>query len=205
MLRQLALLEAPDADEVKTAADGLQAAASALRDGRHRGGQGARDRGAVGGRAHVPRTSRRSGLSGVRRRSTQRRVARGDRGGDRPPSSAGGAGRPGPPVDGRVDEERLERICCRFPPLSSASEIGLEVEDLIGAWKTWSAGASIEESEALAQHLAASLPSVAEGVEKLKATASRELQRRKTSGVRSQPISRDGSTPRSEPGAGRMC
>jgi hypothetical protein len=89
--------------------------------------------------------------------------------------------------------------------LSSASGIGLEVEDVIGAWKAWSAGASIEEPEALAQHLQASLPPVAEGVERLKETASRSFSEGKTSGVRSQPISRAGSTPRSERAAGRTC
>src|SRR5215207_4851346 len=82
----------------------------------------------------------------------------------------------------RLMEESMKSARAYLLPvpavLSSASEIGLEVEDLIGAWKTWSAGASIEESEALAQHLAASIPAVADGVERLKATASRELQRR---------------------------
>src|SRR4029450_10284383 len=68
--------------------------------------QGARDSGAVGGRAYVPPPARRSGLPGVRTRSPRRRVAQGDGGGSRPPSSAGGAGGPGPPVDGGVGEER---------------------------------------------------------------------------------------------------
>src|SRR4029450_3548867 len=62
--------------------------------------------------------------------------------------------------------------------LSSAPEIGLEVEDVIGAWKAGSAGASIGGSEAPRRHRRASLRPVAEAVERLKATASRELQRR---------------------------
>jgi hypothetical protein len=82
----------------------------------------------------------------------------------------------------RLMEESMKSARAHLLPvpavLSSASEIGLEVEDVVGAWKAWSAGASIEESEALAQHLRASLPPVAEGVKRLKATASKELQRR---------------------------
>ncbi|MGH2379877.1 MAG: hypothetical protein ACRDG7_01500, partial [Candidatus Limnocylindria bacterium] len=46
------------------------------------------------------------------------------------------------------------------------------------AWKSWSQGAAIEEPEALAEHLRSVLPAVTEGVEKLKATATKELQRR---------------------------
>src|SRR4029450_5377468 len=78
----------------------------------------------------------------------------------------------------RLMEESMRSARAHLLPvpavLSSASGVGLEVEDVIGAWKAWSAGASIEEPEALAQHLQASLPPVGEGVEKLKGTALKE-------------------------------
>ena len=107
VLRQLAVLEAPDTDEVKTAADGLQAAASALREmGGTEAAKARQTAELLGAALEFHERHGDQGMPGVRRRSAQRRVAHGDRGGDRAPPSAGGAGRSGPSVDGRVDEER---------------------------------------------------------------------------------------------------
>lgn len=179
VLRQLAVLEAPDADEVKTAADGLQAAASALRE---MGGTEA-------AKARETAELLRAALEFHERHGDQDCPVCGEGALDAEWRTAteeeiGRFRQLAEQVDlaHRLMEESMKSARAHLLPvpavLSSASEIGLEVEDVIGAWKAWSAGASIDEPEALAQHLDASLPSVAEGVEKLKATASRELQRR---------------------------
>jgi len=179
VLRQLAVLEPPDADEVKTAADGLQAAASALRE---MGGTEA-------AKAHQTAELLQAALAYHETHGDQSCPVCGRGALDAEWHTAteeeiGRLRRLAEHADlvHRLMEESLKSARAHVLPvptvLSSASEIGLEVEDVIGAWKAWSAGASIEEPEALAQHLHASLPAVADGVERLKATASRELQRR---------------------------
>jgi DNA repair exonuclease SbcCD ATPase subunit len=179
VLRQLAVLEPPDADEVKTAADGLQAAASALREMGGTEAAKARQTAELLGAAltfHERHGDQDCPVCGEGALTAKWRTATEE--------EVGRLRQLAEQVDlaHRLMEESMKGARAHLLPvpavLSSASEIGLEVEDLIGAWKAWSAGASIEEPEALAQHLHASLPSVTEGVEKLKATASRELQRR---------------------------
>ena len=173
VLRQLAVLEAPDADEVKTAADGLQAAASALREMGGTEAAKALQTAELLGAAltfHERHGDQDCPVCGQGALNAEWRTATEE--------EIGRLRQLAEQVDlaHRLMEESMKSARAHLLPvpavLSSASEIGLEVEDVIGAWKTWSAGASIEESEALAQHLHASLPSVAEGVEKLKATAS---------------------------------
>ena len=173
VLRQLAVLEAPDADEVKTAADGLQAAASALREMGGTEAAKALQTAELLGAAltfHERHGDQDCPVCGQGALNAEWRTATEE--------EIGRLRQLAEQVDlaHRLMEESMKSARAHLLPvpavLSSASEIGLDVEDVIGAWKTWSAGASIEESEALAQHLHASLPSVAEGVEKLKATAS---------------------------------
>jgi energy-coupling factor transporter ATP-binding protein EcfA2 len=179
VLRQLAVLEAPDADEVRTAADGLRAAASALREMGGTEAAKARETAELLGAAltfHERHGDQDCPVCGQGSLDADWRAATGE--------EIGRLRQLAEQVDlaHRLMEESIKSARAHLLPvpavLSSASGIGLEVEGLIGAWKAWSSGASIEESEALAEHLLASLPPVAEGVEKLKATASRELQRR---------------------------
>jgi energy-coupling factor transporter ATP-binding protein EcfA2 len=179
VLRQLVVLEAPDADEVRTAADGLRAAASALREMGGTEAAKARETAELLGAAltfHERHGDQDCPVCGQGSLDADWRAATGE--------EIGRLRQLAEQVDlaHRLMEESVKSARAHLLPvpavLSSASGIGLEVEGLLGAWKAWSAGASIEESEALAEHLLASLPPVAEGVEKLKARASRELQRR---------------------------
>jgi DNA repair exonuclease SbcCD ATPase subunit len=179
VLRQLAVLEAPDADEVRTAADGLQAAASALREMGGTEAAKARQTAELLGAAlafHERHGDQDCPVCGQGALNAEWRAATEE--------EIGRLRQLAEQVDlaHRLMEESMKSARAHLLPvpavLSSASEIGLEVEDVIGAWKAWSAGASIEESEALAQHLLAALSPVAEGVDRLKATASIELQRR---------------------------
>jgi DNA repair exonuclease SbcCD ATPase subunit len=179
VLRQLAVVEAPDADEVKTAAQGLQAAASALGEMGGTEAAKARETAELLGAAltfHQRHGDQDCPVCGEGALDSEWRMATEE--------EVGRLRQLAEQVDlaHRLMEESIKSARAHLLPvpavLSSASEIGLEVEDVIGAWKAWSAGASIEEPETLAQHLQASLPSVAEGVERLKATASKELQRR---------------------------
>jgi hypothetical protein len=172
-------LEAPDADEVKTAADGLQAAASALGEMGGTEAAKARETAELLGAAltfHQRHGDQDCPVCGEGALDTEWRTATEE--------EVGRLRQLAEQVDlaHRLMEESMKSARAHLLPvpavLSSASEIGLEVEDVVGAWKAWSAAASIEEPEALAQHLHASLPPVAEGVERLKATASKELQRR---------------------------
>jgi recombinational DNA repair ATPase RecF len=179
VLRQLAGLEAPGADDVKTAADGLEAAATALRDMGGTEAAKARQTAELLGAAlefHAGHGDQdcpvcgKGALDAEWRKATEEEIAR--------------LRQLAEQVDlaHRLMEESMRSARTHLLPmpavLSSASELGLDVEDLISAWKTWSAGASIEESEALAQHLRSSLPAVTEGVGSLKEMASEELQRR---------------------------
>lgn len=179
VLRQLALLEAPDADEVNTAADGLDAAASALREMRGTEAAKARQTAELLGAAlafHERNGDQDCPVCGQGLLDAEWRTATEE--------EIGRLRQLAEQVDlaHRLMEESMKSARAHLLPvpavLSSGSEIGLDVEGLSGAWKAWSAGASIEESEALARHLRASIPSVVQGVEELRATASRELQRR---------------------------
>ncbi|MGA9161229.1 MAG: AAA family ATPase [Actinomycetota bacterium] len=179
VLRQLAVLEAPDTDEVKTAADGLQVAASALREMGGTEAAKARQTAELLGAAlefHERHGDQQCPVCGEGTLNREWRTATEE--------EIGRLRQLAEQVDlaHRLMTESMKSARAHLLPvpsvLSSASEIGLEVEDVIGAWKAWSAGASIEEAEALAEHLLASLPPVAEGVKRLKATASKELQRR---------------------------
>jgi energy-coupling factor transporter ATP-binding protein EcfA2 len=179
VLRQLVVLEPPDADEVNTAAEGIQAAASALREMGGTEAAKARQTAELLGLAltfHETHGDQSCPVCGQGALNTEWRTATEE--------EIGRLRQLAEHVDlaHRLMEESMKSARAHLLPvpavLSSASEIGLAADDVIGAWKAWSAGASIEEPDALAQHLHASLPSVARGVEKLKATASRELQRR---------------------------
>ncbi len=179
VLRQLAVLEAPDADEVKTAADGLQAAASALREMGGTEAAKALETAELLGAAltfHQRHGDQDCPVCGEGALDTEWRTATEE--------EVGRLRQLAEQVDlaHRLMEESMKSTRAHLLPvpavLSSASGIGLEAEEVIGAWKAWSAGASIEEPEALAQHLQTSLPSVAAGVERLKETAWKELQRR---------------------------
>jgi len=179
VLRQLAVLEAPDADEVKTAADGLQAAASALREMGGTEAAKALETAELLGAAltfHQRHGDQDCPVCGEGALDTEWRTATEEEVG-RLRQLAEQAD-----LAHRLMQESMKSARAHLLPvpavLSSASGVGLEAEDVIGAWKVWSAGASIEEPEALAQHLQTSLPSVGAGVKRLKETAWKELQRR---------------------------
>jgi recombinational DNA repair ATPase RecF len=179
VLRQLSLLEPPDAVEVKTAADGLEAAASALRE---MGGteaakaaqtaellQAALEFHEIHGDQDCPVCGK-GDLDGDWHKKTEEEIARLRQLAERVDLAR------------RLMDESMKsaRLHLLPPPtvLSAATELGLESEDVVGAWKAWSAGASTQEADALAEHLRSALPPVTQGVEKLKATATKELQRR---------------------------
>ena len=62
--------------------------------------------------------------------------------------------------------------------LAQASGLGLDSESLITAWKVWSEGVSVEDAESLAEHIRTSYQPLRDAVEAVGTGASRELQRR---------------------------
>lgn len=64
------------------------------------------------------------------------------------------------------------------PVLSAAGGVGLQAEDVVSAWKTWTAGTSIEDAEELVGHLNSSVTTLTSAISELRAKAERELERR---------------------------
>src|SRR6266508_1470423 len=66
------------------------------------------------------------------------------------------------------------------PPslLSSASALGISVDDLLSAWKSWALGTSIDDAEPLAEHLRAAHVFFVSEIEAVREVAAKELQTR---------------------------
>src|SRR6266545_1217261 len=178
-LRQLTTLEGPSADEVKIAADGLEAASaaidqlggteaqralqtvelleSALRIHADHGDQDC----PVCGKGDLDRTWRDETEKEVARLRT---VA----------EQAGLAYRL------RNEAMKSAKSLMLAPPslLSSASALGISVDDLLSAWKSWASGTSIDDAEPLAEHLRAAHTSLVSEIEAVREAAAKELQTR---------------------------
>jgi ABC-type lipoprotein export system ATPase subunit len=66
------------------------------------------------------------------------------------------------------------------PPtlLSSASTLGIGVDDLSSAWKSWASGATIDDADALAEHLRTAHAALVREIDGVREAAARELQAR---------------------------
>jgi ABC-type lipoprotein export system ATPase subunit len=66
------------------------------------------------------------------------------------------------------------------PPsiLSTASALGISVDDLSNAWKSWASGTSIDDAESLAEHLRTTHAALLSEIEAVRAAAAKELQSR---------------------------
>src|SRR4029453_781405 len=66
------------------------------------------------------------------------------------------------------------------PPslLSTASALGINVDDLSKAWKSWASGTSIDDADSLAEHLRTAHASLVTEIEAVREAAAKELQAR---------------------------
>lgn len=178
-LRQLTMLEGPSADEVKIAADGLEAASaaidrlgsteaqralqtvelleSALRFHAEHGDQDC----PVCGKGDLDRTWRDETEKEVARLRTVAEQA---------------------DLAYRLRNESMKsaKSLMLAPPslLSSASALGISVDDLSKAWKSWASGTSIDDAQSLAEHLRTAHASLVSEVEAVREAAAKELQAR---------------------------
>ena len=178
-LRQLATLEGPSADEVDIAADGLEAASAAI--------------GQLGGteaeralqtaellesalRFHADHGDQecpvcgKGSLNGTWRDETEKEVARLRTVAER----ADLAHRL------RNEATKSAKSLMLAPPslLTTASALGISIDDLSNAWKSWASGTSIDETDALAEHLRTARASLVREIEAVREAAAKELQTR---------------------------
>jgi hypothetical protein len=179
VLRQLSVLEAPDAAEVKTASDGLDAAASALKQiGDTEAGRAQQTAELLEAALKIHETHGdqpcpvcgQGALDPSWHEATEAEIGRLRQLAEQAD------------LANRLMNEamRSARALMTTPPavLASASGIGLDTEDLQGKWKAWSAGSSLEEAEKLAEHLRSSLKPLTEEIDKVRSTATGELKKR---------------------------
>ncbi|HYZ13853.1 MAG TPA: AAA family ATPase [Actinomycetota bacterium] len=178
-LRQLSTLEGPSADEVAIAAEGLEAASaaiaqfggteaqkalqtaelleSALRFHADHGDQDC----PVCGKGELDRTWRDETENEVARLRTVAEQA---------------------DLAHRLRDEAMKsaKSLMLAPPslLSSASALGISVDDLMSAWKSWTTGASLDDAEPLAEHLRTAHASLVREIEAVRDAAAKELQTR---------------------------
>jgi len=62
--------------------------------------------------------------------------------------------------------------------LSTASALGISVDDLSNAWKSWASGTSIDDAESLAEHLRTTHAALMSEIEAVREAAAKELQTR---------------------------
>ena len=178
-LRQLMTLEGPNADEVEIAADGLEAASAAI--GQLGGTEAQRALQTVellesALRFHADHGDQecpvcgKGGLNEAWRDETEKEVAR-----LRMIAEQADVAR-------RLRDEatRSAKSLMLAPPslLSTASALGISVDDLSNAWKSWASGASIDEADALAAHLRTAHASLVTELEAVREAAAKELQAR---------------------------
>src|ERR671910_1511435 len=178
-LRQLSTLEGPSADEVSIAAEGLEAASAAI--GQFGGTEAQKafqtaellesalrfhaDHGdqdcPVCGQGELDRTWRDETENEVARLRTVAEQA---------------------DLAHRLRDEAMKsaKSLMLSPPslLSSASALGISVDDLMSAWKSWSSGASIDDAQQLAEHLRTAHAPLLREVEAVREAAAKELQTR---------------------------
>lgn len=178
-LRQLSTLEGPSADEVRTAAEGLEAASAAIGQFGGTEAQKALQTAellesalrfhADHGDQNCPVCGK-GELDGTWRDETENEVAR-----LRTVAEQADLAH-------RLRDEAMKsaKSLMLAPPslLSSASALGISVDDLMSAWKSWTTGASIDDAEPLAVHLRTAHASLVREIEAVRDAAAKELQTR---------------------------
>jgi len=178
-LRQLTTLEGPSADEVRIAADGLEAASAAILQ--LGGSEAERALQTVellesALRFHADHGDQRcpvcgeGSLNAAWREQTQSEVARLRTVAEQ----ADLAHRL------RSEATTSAKSLMLAPPtlLSSASTLGIGVDDLSSAWKSWASGATIDDADALAEHLRTAHAALVREIDGVREAAARELQAR---------------------------
>jgi recombinational DNA repair ATPase RecF len=178
-LRQLTTLEGPSADEVKIAADGLEAASAAM--GELGGTEAQRALQTVEllesalrfhadhGDSECPVCGKGS-LNRAWRDETEKEVARLRTVGEQ----ADLARRL------RNEATKSAKSLMLAPPslLSTASALGISVDGLSNAWKSWASGTSIDDADSLAAHLRTAHVRLVTEIEAVREAAAKELQTR---------------------------
>jgi recombinational DNA repair ATPase RecF len=178
-LRQLTTLEGPSADEVGLAADGLEAASAAI--GQLGGTEAQRAHQTVellesALRFHADHGDQEcpvcgeGGLNEAWRDETEKEVAHLRTVAEQ----ADLAHRL------RNEATKSAKSLMLAPPslLSSASALGISVDDLSNAWKSWASGMSIDDADSLAEHLRTTHASLVSEIEAVREAAAKELQAR---------------------------
>jgi ABC-type Mn2+/Zn2+ transport system ATPase subunit len=178
-LRQLTTLEGPNGDEVRIAADGLEAASAAIG---HLGGtetqralqtvdllESALRFHADHGDQQCPVCGK-DGLNKAWREETEKEVARLRTVAEQAELAH------------RLRDEATKsaKSLMLAPPslLSTASVLGISIGDLSNAWKSWASGISIDDADALAAHLRAAHARLVTEIEAVREAAGKELQAR---------------------------
>jgi DNA repair exonuclease SbcCD ATPase subunit len=178
-LRQLTTLEGPSADEVEIAAGGLEAASAAI--GQLGGTEAQRAHQTVellesALRFHADHGDQdcpvcgKGGLNKAWRAETQNEVARLRTVAEQ----ADLAHRL------RNEATKSAKSLMLAPPslLSTASALGISVDNLSNAWKSWASGTSIDDAESLAEHLRTTHAALLSEIEAVREAAAKELQTR---------------------------
>jgi recombinational DNA repair ATPase RecF len=178
-LRQLTTLEGPSADEVEIAAGGLEAASAAI--GQLGGTEAQRAHQTVellesALRFHADHGDQdcpvcgKGGLNEAWRDETEKEVARLRTVAEQ----ADLAHRL------RNEATKSAKSLMLAPPslLSTASALGISVDDLSNAWKSWASGTSIDDAESLAEHLRTTHAALLSEIEAVREAAAKELQTR---------------------------
>ncbi|MFL5798725.1 MAG: AAA family ATPase [Actinomycetota bacterium] len=178
-LRQLTTLEGPSADEVEIAAGGLEAASTAI--GRLGGTEALRAHQTVellesALRFHADHGDQdcpvcgKGGLNEAWRDETEKEVARLRTVAEQ----ADLAHRL------RNEATKSAKSLMLAPPslLSTASALGISVDDLSNAWKSWASGTSIDDAQSLAEHLRTKHAALLSEIEAVREAAAKELQTR---------------------------
>jgi recombinational DNA repair ATPase RecF len=178
-LRQLTTLEGPSADEVEIAAGGLEAASVAI--GQLGGTEAQRAHQTVellesALRFHADHGDQdcpvcgKGGLNEAWRDETEKEVAR-----LRTVAEQADLAH-------RLRNEATKSaksLMLALPSLlSTASALGISVDDLSNAWKSWASGTSIDDAESLAEHLRTTHAALMSEIEAVREAAAKELQTR---------------------------
>lgn len=178
-LRQLTTLEGPGADEVEIAAGGLEAASAAIDQLGGTEAQRALQTAellesairfhADHGDQECPVCGKGS-LNATWRDETENEVAR----------LRTVAERADLAYRLRNEATKSAKSLMLAPPslLSTASALGIDVDDLSKAWKAWASGTSIDDAESLAEHLRTAHASLVSEIEAAREAAAKELQAR---------------------------
>jgi ABC-type lipoprotein export system ATPase subunit len=178
-LRQLTTLEGPSADEVAMAADGLEAASAAI--GQLDGTEAQRAlqtaellESAL--RFHADHGDQdcpvcgKGGLNEAWRDETAKEVVR--------LRTVAEQANLAHRLRNEATKSAKSLMLAPPPLLSTASALGIGVDDLSNAWKSWASGTSIEDADALAAHLRTAHASLVTEIEAVREAAAKELQTR---------------------------